>query len=83
MKTVLLFLLLAASVLTGGGCVLMSPEDRDFYGSGWIKPSDLDKPMPHHAITDPSRPQQVASAPSRVRSAEPEPQWLVPEPGPQ
>lgn len=83
MKTVLLSLLLAASALTGGGCALMSPEDRDFYGKGWVKPSDLDTPMPHHAITDPSRPQQAASAPARKTPDDPETQWLVPEAGPQ
>lgn len=83
MKTVLLLLLLTAAALTGGGCILMSPEDRDFYGKGWIKPSELDTPTPHHAITDPSHPQQTASTRPRTTTADPEPQWLVPETGTQ
>ncbi len=83
MKNILLSLLLAAAVLTGSGCAFMSDEDRDFYGKGWVKPSDLDKPVPHHAIPDPSHPEQVAAAPTRVASPDADPQWLIPEQAPQ
>ena len=85
MKKVVLSLVLAATVFASGGCAFMSDEDRDFYGKGWIKPSDLDKPTPHHAIPDPSHPEQVqqTEAPAQTASATPEPQWLIPEPGQQ
>ena len=83
MKKTFLCLLLAAAILAAGGCAFMSDEDRDFYGKGWIKPSDLDKTPPHHAIPDPSHPEQVAAAPARTQSADADPQWLIPEQAPQ
>ena len=66
----------------------MSDEDRDFYGKGWIRPSDLDKTPVHHTIPDPSHPEQAqqaqqADAPARTASATPEPEWLMPEQGQQ
>ena len=81
MKTICLSLLVALAVVSGGGCAFMSDEDRDFYGKGWVKPSDLDKPTPHRMPADPSHPEQ-AEAPARTASAEPEPEWLVPEQAP-
>ncbi len=83
MKTVFLSLLIAATVLTGSGCIFMSDEDRDFYGKGWVRPADLDRPAPRHTIPDPSRPQQTAAvAPAQTSSADADPQWLVPEQAP-
>ncbi len=75
MKKVLLSLVLAATVVTAG-CAFMSDEDKDFYGKGWVKPTDLDKEPPRR-IHDPSHPEQD-EAPART-AATPEPQWLIPE----
>ena len=79
MKKVLLFLVLAAALATSG-CLIMNDEDRDFYGKGWIKPSELDNTTPRR-IADPSHPEQMqqADAPARTASATPEPEWLIPE----
>ncbi len=85
MKKVLFGLMLVAAVFASGGCAFMSDEDRDFYGKGWVRPSDLDKPMPHHSVADPSHPEQAqqVDAPARTASSAPEPQWLIPEQAPQ
>ena len=50
MKTTLRLLLLAAGAWTLSSCALMSDEDRDFYGKGWINPRELDNAprMPKH-----------------------------------
>ena len=77
--------LLITAALTAGGCAFMSDEDRDFYGKGWVKPSALDKPMPHHTIQDPSHPEyyrEPTDAPAQTAAATPEPQWLIPEQAP-
>ena len=46
MKRFLLPCCLVALLATLNGCAFMSDEDRDFYGRGWVKPSELDQPMP-------------------------------------
>lgn len=46
MKTTLLLLLTVLYALTLGGCALMSQEDRDFYGKGWVNPRELDDTAP-------------------------------------
>lgn len=84
MKTVLLSLLL---VVCAGGCAFMSPEDRDFYGKGWVKPTDLDTPMEHTKVADPSRPQSAtypttSNAGAHAATTPNDPEWLVPEPAP-
>ena len=81
MKTVLLSVLL---MTLAGGCAFMSPEDRDFYGKGWIKPSELDAPMKHHTVDDPSRPQSTtypttSNAGAHAATTPNDPEWLVPE----
>jgi hypothetical protein len=41
------------SVFLLGGC--MTPEDRAFYGRGWINPSELDQESPPpHNFQDPT-----------------------------
>lgn len=65
-------LLLLAVVLTLGGCAFMSDEDKDFYGRGWVKPSELDNPYPNHAGTPGAR--TPAVAPSQGS----DPAWDVP-----
>ncbi len=50
MKRLLLLALLGVVLSTLNGCA-MSDEDKDFYGRGWIRPTDLDHQYPHHAGT--------------------------------
>jgi hypothetical protein len=50
-------LALAAAVLTPvlllGGC--MTPEDKAFYGRGWVNPSELDEQAPPpRSVTEPT-----------------------------
>lgn len=42
MKKALLLMLLVVSALGCGGCAMLSADDRDFYGRGWINPKELD-----------------------------------------
>lgn len=55
MKRTMLRLMLAIfGVLAFNGCALMSTEDRDFYGKGWLNPKELDDQplkMPAHPET--------------------------------
>jgi hypothetical protein len=45
---------LAAPVLLLSGC-MMTPEDKAFYGRGWINPDELDQEQPPpRAFTDPT-----------------------------
>ena len=81
MKTVFLSLLLVVSV---SGCAFMSPEDRDFYGKGWIKPNELDADMKPRTVNDPSRPVSTtypttSNAGAHVAATPNDPDWLVPE----
>ncbi len=61
----------------------MAPEDRDFYGKGWVKPSDLDTPIPHHHVADPSRPETTTTASTQAPPTAPDTQWLTPIPSTQ
>jgi len=48
-----LVLLLGAPVVLLGGC--MTPEDKAFYGRGWLNPSELDRePPPPQNFQDPT-----------------------------
>ncbi len=50
----LLALALLAPILALSGC-MMTPEDKAFYGRGWINPDELDQEEPPpHAYTDPT-----------------------------
>ncbi len=69
--------LLLASLLLGG-CAFMNEEDRDFYGKGWIRPTDLDKPDSHHYYAEPGGVPQAAPA-TRPVSRDPDPEWITPE----
>ena len=60
MRSFLKLLLLACAILSLAGCAFMSDEDRDFYGKGWIHPTELDGPMSHHAIPNPENPSSPA-----------------------
>ena len=84
MKNVLFLLLL---MVTAGGCAFMDAEDRDFYGKGWIKPTDLDAGTPHRRVDDPSRPQSAtypttSNAGAHAATTPNDPDWLVPEAAP-
>lgn len=87
MKTALLIVLLASVTLVGGGCAFMDPEDRDFYGKGWVKPTELDREPVHHKILDPSHPETTTTtsttAARTAPTATPEPEWIVPIPSAQ
>jgi hypothetical protein len=51
--TGVLAILLLAPVFSLAGC--MSPEDRAFFGRGWLNPSELDEEdPPPRAFTDPT-----------------------------
>ena len=81
MKNFLLFLLL---IVVSSGCAFMSDEDRDFYGKGWIKPTELDNDMKPRTINDPSRPQSAtypttSNAGAHAATTPNDPEWLVPE----
>lgn len=39
-------LLAAIGALALSGCALLSADDRDFYGKGWVNPKELDDPAP-------------------------------------
>ena len=49
----LLPFLLGACLFVSGCSSFMSPEDRDFYARGWVKPTDLDHEDPHRSYADP------------------------------
>jgi hypothetical protein len=51
---IVLMIALAAPVLFLAGC-MMTPEDKAFYGRGWINPDELDQEEPPpRAFTDPT-----------------------------
>ncbi len=68
MKRAFLLLLIVPSVLAFCGCTEMSPEDREFYGKGWIHPGELDKErptaMPAHPETSGSLGAEAANIPA-------------------
>ena len=72
-----LTLLLTSFLL--GGCAFMNDEDRDFYGKGWIHPTDLDKPASHHEYADPSQAPASTVANPTTAKRDPDPEWLIPE----
>ena len=61
-------LLLLVTILALGGCAFMSDEDKDFYGRGWVHPTELDQQYPHHAGTPTGT--TAASAPVGGSSAD-------------
>ncbi len=46
MKTTLLLMLTVLCALAFSGCAMLSADDRDFYGKGWINPKELDDTAP-------------------------------------
>ena len=58
----------------------MNDEDKEFYGKGWVHPSELDDVAPKR---DPAAATAAANytpaTTSSARSAQPAPEWIVPE----
>lgn len=51
MKPTFVLALAVLCSLTFSGCAMLSNDDRDFYGKGWINPKELDdqgSKMPAH-----------------------------------
>ena len=70
MKRLLLLALSAVVLSTLNGCA-MSDEDKDFYGRGWIRPTDLDQPYPHHAGTPPGSAMDPATTTTTSTTSDP------------
>ena len=68
MKRLLFLAALTAVLSTLGGCAFMSDEDKDFYGRGWVKPTELDQQYPHHAGTPPGSAYDPASSTTSTTS---------------
>jgi hypothetical protein len=86
MNSLSLRALICASIFLLAGCAFMSDEDKDFYGKGWVKPTDLDQPPVHHSIPDPTAPTTAAAPdPNAATTRLPtdntasDPQWIVPQ----
>ena len=83
MKTCLLILVATLTSLSFTGCAFMNDEDRDFYGKGWVHPSELDDVAPKH---DPATMAAASSgadyrpaATSTNHTQQSAPEWIVPE----
>ena len=63
MKRAFLFLLIVPSLAVLCGCSEMSPDDREFYGKGWIHPGELDKERPTQMPEHPETAGSLGSAP--------------------
>lgn len=50
MKTTFLLTLVVLGGLALSGCALLSPDERDFYGKGWINPRELDDQVPKRPV---------------------------------
>ena len=62
----------------------MNDEDRDFYGKGWVHPSELDDVAPKHdpaatAASSGAATEYRPAATSTSRAQQPAPEWIVPE----
>lgn len=70
MKRAFLLLLIVPSLLVVCGCTEMSPEDREFYGRGWIHPGDLDKERPTRMPNHPETTGSLGAAPTASTAGE-------------
>ncbi len=78
MKRVLLCLLVLPVLGAVCGCSEMSPDDREFYGRGWVHPSDLDKERETRMPAHPETTGSLGSAPAQG-STERGAEWGAPE----
>ncbi len=76
MKRALVLLLLVSSMAVVSGCTEMSPEDREFYGRGWIHPGDLDQVRPTKM---PAHPETTGSLGPVSGSSENGEEWAAPQ----
>ena len=79
MKTHLLILSVVLAGLSLTGCAFMNDEDRDFYGKGWVHPTELDEVTPRH---DPTAAMAAADRPASASGAQAQtssPEWIVPD----
>ena len=80
MKTRPLILVAAALMIpTLGGCVFMNEEDKDFYGKGWVHPSELDDVAPKRPAVKPVDSDYQPATSTAASSAPSAPEWIVPE----
>ena len=85
MKRALLTLLLIGCLLSLGACMFMGPDDKEFFGKGWVNPKELDgTPSPHMPVR-PSADQELApigeEAPAPVRHpSSSSDDWSTPSP---
>lgn len=63
MKRAFLFLLMVPLLAILCGCSEMSPDDREFYGRGWIHPGELDKERPTQMPAHPETTGSLGGAP--------------------
>lgn len=77
MKRVLLILLMIGGLFSVAACMWMGPDDKEFFGKGWVNPKELDStPRPHmpvHPVVD-STPAPVGP------SARSDGEWGTPAP---
>ncbi len=69
MKRAFLFLLAVSSVAVVCGCSEMSPDDREFYGRGWIHPGDLDRERPTQMPAHPETTGSLGTEPASDTSS--------------
>ena len=75
MKRALTTCLLIGCLFSLGACMWMGADDKEFFGKGWVKPTELDgnPPRPVHPVDDP-----LPGAPEPAARSNPE--WSTPEP---
>ena len=78
MKRACLFLWLVPVVAVLCGCTEMSPEDREFYGKGWIHPGELDRERPTQMPNHPETTGSLGTVPAENLSGHTE-NWGTPE----
>ena len=70
MKRAVLLLWVGPTLLAICGCTEMSPEDREFYGRGWIHPGELDKERPTQMPSHPETTGSLGGAPAAITAEE-------------
>ena len=78
MKRALMFLLLVCPMAIFCGCSEMSPDDREFYGRGWIHPTDLDQVRPTKMPAHPETTGSLGTGPVAGNSESGE-EWAAPQ----
>ena len=79
MKKHLLVLVAILAGLSLTGCVFMNDEDKEFYGKGWVHPSELDDIAPKHDPMAAAATNTPATTTTNARPQQSAPEWIVPE----